>query len=334
MSKKLNPHWASGDNITFFPRGKSQIIPKLTPGVYGIANSIEGLYFYKNEVNLGDLIRFDDETISLALKEVSSFWTKKELFQKHEFPFRRGILLYGPPGGGKTSSLKLLVKEIIDLGGIAINFQQIDLFTQGMKLLRNIERDTPIVVLMEDLDTILDYNDQSAVLNMLDGIGGFENIIFLATTNYIDKLEGRIKNRPSRFDRRFFIDFPNAKSRKIYLEHIIGKTGEFNHIDIDKWVADTDKFTPAHLKELFLSVAFFDNDYEEVLKRLGKMQSSSKDYDENMDKENDTYDEYDSDGNIIPPPGVPLPTLISGKALTNGSAMKCEPPAAINPRYE
>ena len=157
MSKKLNPHWASADDTTFFPRSKSKIIPKLTPGIYGIANSIEGPYFYKNDTNLGDLIRFDDENSELVLKEITSFWSKKELFENHEFPFRRGILLYGPPAVGKTSLLKLIVKEVIELGGIAINFQEINLFKSGMSLLRNIEKDTPIVVLMEDLDSILDY---------------------------------------------------------------------------------------------------------------------------------------------------------------------------------
>ena len=291
MTKKLNPHWASADDTTYFPRGKSKIIPKLSPGVYNIENSMQGPYFHKNQVNLGDLLRFEDENIDLALKEISSFWTKKELFKNHEFPFRRGILLYGPPGSGKSSCLKLIVKEIIDLGGIAINFNSIELFVSGMSLLRTIEKETPIVVLMEDLDSILDYNDQSAVLNMLDGIGGFENIVFLATTNYIDSLEGRIKNRPSRFDRRFFIDFPNEKSRKLYLEHIIGKTNEFKNIDIDQWVKDTKGFTLAHLKELYLSVCFFDNDYNEVLVRLTNM-TSPEDYDQSLDN-NDDKDDYD-----------------------------------------
>lgn len=293
--KKLNPaHWASQNNKIFFPREPAQKLNKLPPGVYSIRNSIQGIYFEKNAPDTTDLLRFDDDSIDKCLKEVSTFWAKKDLFEKHKFPFKRGILLYGPPGTGKTSILKLVIKEIVDMGGIALNFQDVGLFQMGLQQLRGIEQSTPIVVIMEDLDSLLEYNNQSEVLNLLDGVGGFQNIIFIATTNYISRLEGRIKNRPSRFDRRFFIDFINAKSRKMYLQHIIGHSEEFKDIDIDQWVADTAEMTPAHLKELFLSVSFFGNEYGEVIERLKKMQGS-EDYDDDIDSNDNDNDDYDID---------------------------------------
>ncbi|NJO18646.1 MAG: AAA family ATPase [Thioploca sp.] len=61
---------------------------------------------------------------------------------------------------------------------------------------------------MEDLESILKSNNPSTVLNILDGVNSFDNIVFLATTNYPEELESRIKNRPSRFDRRFYIGPP------------------------------------------------------------------------------------------------------------------------------
>lgn len=301
-------HWASQNNQVFYPREASKKLKKLPPGIYSINNSMQGIYFYKNEANLGDLVRFEDENINNVLKEITTFWSKKSLFEKHKFPYRRGILLSGPPGSGKSCCLKLIIQEVIDMGGLAINFTEVGMFTAGMNLLRGIESDTPIVVVMEDLDSLLEYNNQSEVLNILDGINGFTNVVYLATTNYIDRLEGRIKNRPSRFDRRFFIDFPNAKSRKLYLEHIIGQSDDFKDIDIDAWVEATQGMTPAHLKELFLSVAFFGNDYEEVIQRLGKMRSV-----EDFDADEDSIgysDDLDDDD-------APQAISYDGKAAKN-----------------
>src|ERR1700748_1289724 len=178
---KLNPaHWASQNDKIFFPREQSHKLNKLPPGIYSIRNSIQGIYFEKNEPDTSDLLRFEDENIDKCLKEITTFWSKKDLFEKHKIPYKRGILLYGMPGAGKSSLLKLVINEVVSMGGLALHFQYVGLFTMGLQQLRNIEKTTPIIVIMEDLDSLLEYNNQSEMLNMLDGVGGFENIIFIA----------------------------------------------------------------------------------------------------------------------------------------------------------
>jgi len=318
---KNSAYWASPNDKIFFPREAAKKLKILPPGIYSICNSPQGIYFNKNKIDLGDLIRFKDENIDKVLHEITTFWSKKELFQKHKFPYKRGVLLYGPPGSGKTSTIKLVIEEVIAMGGIAINFDEVDTFNTGMQLLRNIQPDTPIVVLMEDLDSLLEYNSQSSVLNILDGVSGFDNVVYLATTNYISKLEGRIKNRPSRFDRKFFIDFPNEQSRKLYLEHIIGNSDDFKNINIAQWVKASKDFTPAHLKELFLSVAFFGNDFNEVVKRLRKMKSVA-DYDVDENDYNNDYNDDDDDDDLVEP--VEQDDEILGKKLPK-SLMKLAP---------
>ena len=80
----------------------------------------------------------------------------------------------------------------------------------------------------------------------------------------------RIINRPSRFDKRFLIGHPNDESRAIYLRYIIGDA-RIGSIDLDKWVADTDKFSLAHLQELFTAVIVLGDDYDDALKTLRDM---------------------------------------------------------------
>jgi SpoVK/Ycf46/Vps4 family AAA+-type ATPase len=110
-------------------------------------------------------------------------------------------------------------------------------------------------------------------LNILDGVDQVDKVVFLATTNYPEVLGARILNRPSRFDKRFKIGHPNAESRKLYFKHLIGgeeKTKGLN-IDLKRWVTDTDGFSIAHLKELFVAVCILGDEYAKAIETLSSM---------------------------------------------------------------
>lgn len=153
-----------------------------------------------------------------------------------------------------------------------------------MRILREIEPNTPVVVLMEDIDSTLQHYNESEVLNILDGVNQIEKAVFLATTNYPEELGERIINRPSRFDKRFKIDHPNPESRKMYFEYLIGadRIDELN-IPIDRWVQDTEDFSLAHLKELFVAVVILGDEYEDAIETLSSMRE------ERLDSSKDEY---------------------------------------------
>jgi ATP-dependent 26S proteasome regulatory subunit len=189
--------------------------------------------------------------------------------------YKRGICLWGPPGSGKTCTVQLIVKDVTEnRDGICVIFSHPRLFLSGMRILRQIHPDKKVVVLMEDLDSIIEQHDESEVLNILDGVNAFEDVVFLATTNYPEKLGHRIINRPSRFDKRIKIDFPNEECREIYLNTLLTKQEiKENKIDIKKWVEDTMGFSMAHLKELFVAHVILGDEYEEALNNLKRMKS-------------------------------------------------------------
>ncbi len=101
-----------------------------------------------------------------------------------------------------------------------------------------------------------------------------DNLVFLATTNYPEKLLGRITNRPSRFDRVFEFKNPSTETRKLYLQSLISKAG--GDFDLEKWVSDSKDLSVAHIKELFLSVSVFGYEYEKTLKTLKGMKKQIK----------------------------------------------------------
>lgn len=175
-----------------------------------------------------------------------------------------------PAGSGKSSTINLLKDDVIKRGGIVINFSCGPYeFIEGTRILRQIQPKTPVVVIMEDIDEIMNVHNKSQVLNLLDGINSVSNIAFVATTNYPERLEERLSNRPSRFDKRFKIGLPDATCRKVYFEFLCSKAPDA--IDIDKWVEDTDEFSVAHMKELFISVVIFGTPYKVALATLSKM---------------------------------------------------------------
>ena len=260
--------WSSSDGSTFIPT--SNTTATLPPGYYEICSSMEvGLYFQKININLDNIIIFPDAVTNKVVTEISDFWNKEKRFEEFNLSYKRGILLQGCAGGGKSTTLQLVSKDVINRDGIILKFTAPELFSLGLRKIRAIQPDVPIVVLMEDLDAIINNYNESAVINILDGVDRLHKIVFLATTNFPERLEDRVLNRPSRFDKIYKIGFLSAESREIYFKSLIGEKDVT--IDMDSWVKDTENLSIAHLKELFISVVIFEDDYEESLERLKSM---------------------------------------------------------------
>jgi SpoVK/Ycf46/Vps4 family AAA+-type ATPase len=193
---------------------------------------------------------------------------------------KRGILLYGDPGAGKSGILQLCMKHIIEeLNGLVINLKDEDTvrgYLDVVPKLRQIEPERPIVVIIEDIDSIAGESSYitSQLLNMLDGIKQIENVAYIATTNYPEKLAERITNRPSRFDRRYYIAPPSKEVRKAYLERKLGDASKLT--DMDRWIDDTEGMSMSHLKELFISVFVLDVAYDEAINHLKEMKKTPR----------------------------------------------------------
>jgi SpoVK/Ycf46/Vps4 family AAA+-type ATPase len=130
---------------------------------------------------------------------------------------------------------------------------------------------------MEDLDALTgeDKYVTSKLLNILDGIKQIEGVVYLASTNYPDKLEERVSNRPSRFDRRYRIEPPDSTIREAYIRFKLSKD-DLKNINIQEWVKASEGFSIAHLKELIISTLVLGNSYSESLSHLKEMKTKPK----------------------------------------------------------
>lgn len=133
---------------------------------------------------------------------------QKDIYNKHEIVYKTGILLYGEPGTGKSTICKAIA-GYLDYNIHAIDIQEF--IDKPQELKERIRRITEkSIVLFEDIDCIIaDRNDENisdkkkfiigTVLNILDGINSPDNVLFLATTNHIEKIDSAII-RNGRFD--------------------------------------------------------------------------------------------------------------------------------------
>jgi len=272
--------WSIVGDGSFVPSPAT--VKGLPSGLYEIVwnNKMSDWAFMRHSLNTDELYELPTEEIDEILNDVKKFWKKAEIYSQYKLMHKRGILLYGDPGCGKSGILQLCMKHIIDeLQGIVINIKDEDSiksYAESIPKLRQIEPSRPLVVVIEDIDSIAGESSYSTsvLLNILDGIKQIENVVYIATTNYPEKLEERISNRPSRFDRRYYISPPSADVRKAYLLKKIGQS-ELN-FDIDQWVEDTEGLSMSHLKELFISVVVLDNDYDSAINHLKGLKKAPK----------------------------------------------------------
>lgn len=265
--------WATNDDDIFYAVGRTSA--KMDPAAYEIISHNGDFFFKKFPIISTGLINFPDTITGKVVDEAEKFWTEHAKFKRFQIPHRRGILVFGPAGCGKSSAVKLVCQDVINRGGVIIPFcNPPSVFVAGIALFRQIQPDTPIVVPMEDLDALLENTDESYVLNMLDG--GFsyiDKVIWLATTNYPDKLERRITNRPSRFDCVLEMVQPCPEARRMALQHRLqfANAAEIAAFNLEKAVTDTEGLSFASVHELFTSVVVFGRAYDETLARIKEM---------------------------------------------------------------
>ena len=279
--KKLDfAQWSVMGDGSYIAAPKAE--KQLPAGLYELEwnNRVNEWCVMRQAINTDELYGLPTVEIGEILSDIKSFWKKSELYKSYKLMHKRGILLYGDPGCGKSGILQLCMMHIIDdLSGVVINIKNEDsikAYVEMVPKLRQIEPNRPLVVIIEDIDSVAgDSNySTSVLLNILDGIKQIENVVYIATTNYPEKLEERITNRPSRFDRRYYVSPPSREVRKSYLLNKIGENKV--DINIEKWLDDTEDLSLSHLKELFISVVLLDNKYENAIEHLKGMKKTPK----------------------------------------------------------
>ncbi|KAF8076577.1 P-loop containing nucleoside triphosphate hydrolase protein [Lyophyllum atratum] len=220
-----------------------------------------GLWADVQKADWKDVILKD--TFKKALqKDVYGFFTSEKIYKDLGIPWKRGLIMYGPPGNGKTISIKVIMKTCEEQGFTPLyvkSFQSYGGEENSMaEVFNHARRKSPCVLILEDLDSLINDANRSFFLNQLDGLTGNDGLLVIGSTNHFDRLDPGLSNRPSRFDRKFKFDDPDREERALYARYWQNKLKDNQNISFpDQLVEDiaeaTDQFSFAYLKEAFVS---------------------------------------------------------------------------------
>lgn len=262
-------------------RACGQTMPQLPAGTYQCASDGFGsFYFARRNLRVDDLIDFPSSLPAQVFDEIERFWTLGDRFRKHGFLHRRGYLLYGKQGSGKTSMINQVIARTVERGNVAFFCEDTYSFVTCMQQFRAVEPDRPIVCIFEDIDRYVTGHSDSLLLQWLDGNCQVDKVINIATTNFPEKLDRRLIARPRRFDRTLQIDAPDSRLREAYFAR---KIPDLADSERQRWVELSGELPFAALAELIISVRCLGNDLEEtatLLKELDSQQPSSDEFDE------------------------------------------------------
>jgi SpoVK/Ycf46/Vps4 family AAA+-type ATPase len=215
----------------------------------------------------------EDDTEKITLDDIGGYYqVKKELYELLEIQLKysnlmeqmrippiRGILLYGPPGVGKTMMAKALAKtlnvKLIMLSGAEILYKGYEGAVNAVKEVFNRARENkPAILLLDELDAIAPRRENlkseaSKVVNQLltemDGIRSLKEVVVIGTTNRIEDIDPALK-RPGRFDRIIYMPLPNKEEREDILQKYIGKE-ECKEVHCDKIAEMSEGYSGADL---------------------------------------------------------------------------------------
>ena len=245
--------------------GELSTLKALDPGVYVVDFNRDFGYYCQQIRTVGDdLFLFSNSVIDNLVKEIDTFWNKKDLYKTNSLVHKRGILLEGFPGTGKSSIITLLSNRIIEKGGVVFKvngFRNLDYYVTFLRTnFRKIQPHTPIITILEDIDQYEQVED--VLLDFLDGKTQINHHIIIATSNNTEEIPDTFL-RPSRLDLKLEIEFPDEQTRREYFQF---KKIPTDHVET--LVEKTEGFSLADLKEVFVCMYLLDYSLEEALNKV------------------------------------------------------------------
>ena len=252
---------------------------KIKPGIWNLEQGPAGIHLVETELQKVRLLKTNNNTQRI-LDEFDFFFERLHIYDELEITKKRGVLLYGPPGCSKTTSIAEASRKLVAKGGAAIiswnasairSSDILDFFSTGVDY-EGVDKLVPII---EDIGMGVEgYGGAKEVdrslLNLLDGSSNVVKVptFFIATTNYAHNLPEPLV-RPGRFDEWIEVGYPSPEERVKLVEFIAkdSLTEEEKNAIMGK---ELDEFSIAHLKEVVVRSKRDGLTMKEVVERLNQ----------------------------------------------------------------
>jgi hypothetical protein len=215
-----------------------------------------GLTVHKIPPVSRDELILPPKTLELLERNVVQFVEQRQQLALLGQSTKKGLLFYGPPGNGKTLTIRYLIGKLSGHTTLLITAEQMSRLAEYMTLARLFE---PSIVVVEDVDLIARHREDACgpgqesllnqLLNEMDGLKEDCNTMVLLTTNRPEQLETALASRPGRVDQVIEFPLPDAEGRCKLVRLYSGSVtvpGELVEMIVDH----TDGVSAAFIKEL------------------------------------------------------------------------------------
>lgn len=220
--------------------------------------------FERKGVNSDELLKFEDERYTSITNEIKEFWGLKESFGEVGLLHKRGLLMFGPPGSGKSCLIKQVTKEAVASDTIVLFPKSIRDTQRCLEHLRDVEPSRNVLVVLEDMDEYVQYEEHS-VLELFDGDNVIDGVLYLGTSNYMERLPPRIL-RPGRFDTKVEVGLPPRAARVAYFNAKLSK--KLSAEQIEEIVNATDDFSFAQMREMLAMTQVYKKSVADAAAKL------------------------------------------------------------------
>lgn len=228
------------------------------PGVFGPRRG--GLLaFHQRPQMTREQLVLPDGVLEGVERQILGVARHRELLLAHGQHLKRGVLLYGAPGVGKTHTVRYLISRLPEVSVVILSASALQFIQQACTIARDLQ---PAMLIIEDVDLIGEERGAHPgqnpllfqLLNEMDGLRDDIDVTFVLTTNRVDVLEPALASRPGRIDHAVEIPLPDAEGRRALIELYRGSL-DLSLADPDEVVRRTEGVTASFIKELLRRAA-------------------------------------------------------------------------------
>lgn len=193
--------------------------------------------------------------------------THFELYKQIGIDPPRGVLMYGPPGCGKTMLAKAVARNTTAAFIRVVGSEFVQKYLgEGPRMVRDVFRlakeNAPAIIFIDEIDAIAtkrfdaqtgaDREVQRILLELLNQMDGFDqtvNVKVIMATNRADTLDPALL-RPGRLDRKIEFPLPDRRQKRLVFSTITGKMNLSEDVDLEDYVARPDKISGADINAI------------------------------------------------------------------------------------